>query len=225
MAPRNRVRLFFLDGVVLRRFWWFEADGNDIYWGPSDRAKAIDPIDFHGNSVTIRVPDELATLEHVYRKLSYHESGQLRLGEPHKEGASRSKLLFQWLHKSAIIKPYRICTVISKPIKLYSEYTRKLTRKNASAMKFKIDDHHVQCRHYFEFFISPEGVFSVPEPLLSTVNAITDKPACHSLTPRLILAVRHLVFPPGHELNDWNPDVEVFFVCEDSQAIDSKTKS
>jgi hypothetical protein len=213
----NRVRLLFLSHHTYRKFWWFEMNGDDLYWGPSTQAHDSRPISFSGESVTITVPEQLEEAEKVQLKASYHKSGQFHVKKNYpKDSKSEIDTIYEWRKKGEINQPLRICAVISKRIDEYEIYGKSLTSKKTSALVFKVDDQNLYSRHYFEFFISLPGEFPIPMTVIKTKDAVMDTPACFSLNEKYILIVRHLGFPPNSEFNRWHPSNEIILFFEET---------
>ena len=75
-----------------------------------------------------------------------------------------------WPRNEEIKAPYRIATLISKHPMLYPS-NRSLTRNKTSAFVIRVTEREETTRHYFECFVSPEGRFIAPPPLLSITSS------------------------------------------------------
>ncbi len=74
-------------------------------------------------------------------------------------------------------------------------------------MALNFDPKHAGNRVYFEFFLSPEGTFNIPETLIKMKgNKSITEIVTHTLSKNLILIVR---FGVMSNKNDWHPDKEI----------------
>jgi hypothetical protein len=167
----RRVRfLFRTTGDVDRQFCWFEQRGADLYWGPSGGG-LVEGVrsTLEGNSMTITVPYEIEIGNAGPVKASFHVSGQFHL----KQGKDLMDVPLHWRLKNEIKAPYRIAALLSKHPILYEPYPsdRSLTRRRTHAQIIEVPQTVEATRHYFEFFLSPEGRFSFPPPVLSVAGA------------------------------------------------------
>lgn len=190
--------------------------GDDLYWGPSSKSYDAPSTPFKGTSATLTVPDDVELLERVNQKLSYHQSGQFHIKKIQGNQKHEYTSIRQWRTKDKIGQPFRICSIISRTIPFYSEYKKSLIKDNTSALVFRVGDEFVERRHYFEFFISPEGTFLVPAPMLLSKEPLVDQPICFSLNEQYILVIRQLVFPAVDDLNKWHSDKEFVLICDDN---------
>jgi hypothetical protein len=120
----------------------------------------------------------------------------------------------QWPLQEEIKAPYRIAALISAHPRFYKPYAsgRSLTRGGAGARIIQVDEEGEAIRFYFEFFLSPEGRFTLTPPLFR----MTDKagrerePLLFSLSTHLILVARYAGFAPDSGISTWHPDLEVW---------------
>jgi hypothetical protein len=63
-------------------------------------------------------------------------------------------------------------------------------------------------RHYFEFLLSPPGIFDMPAMLLASPEVLTAPIYTASVSPSTILVVRHLAC--GENISAWQPEVELW---------------
>jgi hypothetical protein len=120
----------------------------------------------------------------------------------------------QWPLQEQIKAPYRIAALISKPPRFYRLYAsgRTLTRGGAGARVIQVDEEREAIRFYFEFFLSPEGRFSLPPSRLSGTSEGygTPEPLLFSLSTHLILVARYFGCAPDSDLSTWHPELEVW---------------
>jgi hypothetical protein len=205
-SDSRRIRFLFRTGNVNRQFCWFEQRGDNLYWGPS-RGKpirgAVATSDERG--MTISVPDEIEMVDNQPLKASFHASGQFHI----KEGDALTGAPEHWRLKNEIKAPYRIAALLSKHPILYDPYPsgRSLTRRRTNAQVIAVNHEAETTRFYFEFFVSPEGRFSLPSPILSLTPSDDTEPMSFSLSEQLILVTRIFVLSPGSELSTWHPEL------------------
>ena len=101
--------------------------------------------------------------------------------------------------------PICLGTLITKKAELYKA-GRGLQRGGAAALLLRLEGGAERVRHYFEFFLSPEGTFDLPPMLLAP--HVTDHHIVftQSMSSHVILAIRHLQC--GQEFSDTAPDVD-----------------
>lgn len=109
------------------------------------------------------------------------------------------------LIKGDIAKPVRFYSIFSRTLKHYNEVINNLTKGKSYALALNLDPKHLDSRVYFEFFLSPEGSFAIPETLIKSDKPITQI-ATHTVNKNLILIVRFAVMG---NMKDWHPDKEI----------------
>jgi hypothetical protein len=167
--------------------------------------------------MTIRVPDEIEIVDSQAFKASFHASGQFHV--------KRDRELLdppqRWRPKHEIKVPYRIAALLSKPPVFYEPYPsdRSLLRGQTHAFLFRANQEQESARYYFEFFVTPEGHFPTPPPLLEgTVE--TTQPYTFSLNEKLILVIRHFVVSKDSPLSSWHPELGVWLhLVDESNAL------
>jgi hypothetical protein len=211
LSKSRRVRFLFRTAASDRQFCWFEQREDDLYFGSSEGATiegAVGEVDKQG--LTISVPDEIKKIDGELVKASFHASGQFHI----KRGGKPDENPMQWPLKEEIKAPYRIAALISKPPRFYTPYAsgRTLTRGGASAGVIQVDEEGEAIRFNFEFFLSPEGGFTLSRPLLAgtTEGYGATEPLLFSLSTHLILVTRYFGFAPGSALNTWHPELEAW---------------
>ena len=216
MEPfNNRIRILFKVDDQHRAFYWFQCSGDDIYWGQSGKAKESFTTYFCGKIAEIDLSKcDRTTFESA--KSSYHVSGRFHIKMIDEAGNAKYSSAMNWREKKLIYEPFRIQALFTKaPIK-YDLYERSPTRRGAKPLIFKFDDKLKHERQYVEFFITPEGNFTTPAPLIAVSEPVRDQPTTCPLSEKYILAVRRLSLPENHKLNDFQPDKEIRFFTEDS---------
>jgi hypothetical protein len=222
LSKTRRVRFLFQTQAGYHQFCWFEQREDDLYVGtPSSETIEGATVELLGQSAQLTVPEVTKKVEGEPTKASFHASGQFHIwrgGKP--EGSP-----MHWPRKEEIKAPYRIATLITKPPKLYRLYpsNRSLTRNKTSAYVIRAPEREETTRHYFEFFVSPEGRFTAPLPLLSITssNYTEAQPITFSLNEQLILVTRHLVFAPDWSFSTWHPELELWV----HEAAESESRS
>ncbi|MBF0121730.1 MAG: hypothetical protein HQK79_23110 [Desulfobacterales bacterium] len=214
----KRLRILFEIDGQLKSFYWFECKNDDIYWGYSGKATQILSTPFDGLSASINLSECISEIFST-AKVSYHESGQFHIKLQEENGLTKYDSVMRWRKKPEITEPFRIMALFTKPPKLYDNYNRSPTRKGNKAAIIKIDTTR-QTRHYVEFFLSPEGTFTCPIPLISMASVGQDQPVLtYSLSTKYILIVRMLHLPMEHDFNRWHPDKELCFYTEDKTVV------
>ena len=211
----TRVRIVFKVDEQLKSFYWFECNEEDIYWGYSGSATKMLSTAFNGKSLTINL-EECKTEHFKSAKASYHQSGEFHIKLMSNDGLSKYDAVMKWRQKQGIKDPFRIMALFSKAPALYDDYNRSPTRKGSKVQIFQFNCESQRSRKYIEFFISPEGKFARPKPLVAFSSELTDVPITLSLSNKYILAIRILSLPIEHELNNWNPDKEICFYTIDN---------
>jgi len=211
LSKSRYVRFLFRTEAGDRQFCWFRQREDDLYFGSSEGTTiegAVGEVDEQG--LTISVPDEIKMIAGERVKASFHASGQFHI----KRGEKLDGDPMQWPLQEDIGAPYRIAALISKPPRFYKPYAsdRPLTSGGASARIVQVDEDGEAIRFYFEFFLSPEGRFTPPPPLLAGTykNYGAYEPLLFSLSPHLILVTRYFGFAPGSDLNTWHPELEAW---------------
>ena len=149
-------------------------------------------------------------------KASYHESGQFHIKE-HRDNQSQVTTKYKWSKPAQLIEPYLLTAIITKPPSYYENYYSSLTKARSHAILYKVNNIDELCRHYVEFFISPEGVFKLEQPIFGEIQTENEKIALQTLSPDLTLLIRHLQIPGSHFLNTFHPDVEFSFYFENNE--------
>lgn len=210
MEIPNQIRLrllLTLDKATFKRFYWFEMKGKDFYWGSAFKSARIEDsmTKIDGTEATITVPDNFDKLPKFHGKYSYHESGAVHYKTQLESGVSVYSEPSKWHLKGEIIKPVRFYTIFSRTLKHYDKTINNPNKDNNYALALNFDPKHENNRVYFEFFLSPEGKFDVPETLIKVDKPITDI-VTHTLSKDLILVVRYAVMA---NMGNWHPDKEI----------------
>lgn len=191
--------------------------GNNLYWGPASNGFDTPPIPFSGKQATITLPEKIQSFDQPRMKASYHQSGQFHIKKIFNNKSDLISDRKKWRAKDKIVEPFRFCTIITKVISLYEHYGHSLTRRRTHAIVYRIPKQCRDCRYYFEFFLSREGEYHFPEPLIETKTPVQDNLKCFSFNLEYILVIREMRFPSNHSFNRFRPDVEFSFFCDDIQ--------
>jgi hypothetical protein len=226
LSKSRRVRFLFRTEAGDRQFCWFEQRGDDLYFGsPSTETIEGATVELLGQSAKLTVPEVIKKAEGEPTKASFHASGEFHI----KRGESPEDSPMKWPRKEEIKAPYRIAALVSKHPKLYPLYAsdKSLTRKQSSAFVFRVTGKEETTRHYFEFFVSPEGRFTAPPPLLSITSSdyTEPQPITFSLSEQLILVTRHLVFAPEWSFSTWHPELALWIHEDDHSQSRSGTQT
>jgi hypothetical protein len=220
-SDSRRIRLLFRTGDVDRQFCWFEQRGDDLYWGPP-QGRTIKGADatLDERGLTLHVSDEIEIVDSQPFKAPFHASGQFHV----KRGTEILDAPQQWQPKNEIKAPYRIAALLSKHPVLYEPYrsSRSLIRGRTEAFVLRANQEQETTRYFFEFFVTPEGHFPTPPPLLKGAVDST-QPYTFSLNEQLILVVRHFVFSKDSPLASWHPELEVWLHLVDESNAPTDT--
>lgn len=209
----HKVRLVLKTRETYRLFWWFGMEGDDFYFGPSNQIKMYSSIPSNGEKqLSLTVPQnkedfEPENLKGVLSRVWTVPYKNIWNNNPRfKNGRQKN-----WIRKEEITKPLRFLTAISKIATEYPEYKNSLTRKKASAIVIALNNEQSFYRHYFEFYLAPEGTHEFPPPLLSMPMPFKGHVITHSMNAALILVIRHAAISPLSPLTTRQPDVEIDF--------------
>ncbi|WP_294265485.1 hypothetical protein [uncultured Chryseobacterium sp.] len=210
-----RIRLLLTFGKeIFYKFYWFEMKNDDFYWGSAYKAHYSDDTITSftkTDNVTIEIPENFRELQKQSGKYSYHESGDVHYKINLKDGLSEYKNLSKWITKNKIEQPVRFFTVLSRTLKHYNYEIKNLTKDNSCAIAINFPDEVKEKRVYFEFFLSPQGKFPIPDTLLKIEGNINDI-ITHTISPDLLLVIRHGIF---ENMNDWHPDKELSIITDE----------
>lgn len=213
MVVPNQIKvrlLLTLDKIAFRKFYWFEMNNEEFYWGSAYKSarseNTITEID--GTEAIITIPEDFSNLPKYSGKFSYHLSGKTHYKAHIEKNISTYDNHSIWKLKSEITKPVRFYTVISKNLSFYDKTINNLTKGNFSALVLAFDSNVANKRLYFEFFLSPEGTFDVPEPLMKINRPLTDF-ITHTLSENLILVIRYSVL---ENFDNWHSDKEITLI-------------
>jgi hypothetical protein len=210
MEIPNEIKLRLLlttDKIVFRKFYWFEMKNEDFYWGSSYKSKRAENAltKIEGTEVTITVPENFNDFPSLSGKYSYHQSGNIHYKSQMESGISVYNKHSKWKLKGEILKPVRFYTMFSRTIRNYEETIKNLTKGKTYAQVLNFNESVIDKRIYFEFFLTPEGTFDIPEPLIKVNKPMTEF-IHHTISKGLILLVRFAIMS---DMADWHPDKEV----------------
>ena len=213
MRPIQKLRILLDANDSLRRFYWFECRGDDVYWGFSGPHVSTDGVAFSGSTLDLERASWV-TSDVSHAKASFHESGQFHVERIDSSGRRSLESRMNWRPTHRLNQPFRLMTLITKAPVSYEAFSGSPTRGRSHAAIVKVENPHV--RHYVEFYLSPEGEFLRPTPLFASSEVVADAPLLtQSLSEKLILVVRMLAFRPEHPLNAWKPDRQLEVYTED----------
>ena len=186
---------------------------DEFYWGSAYKSARADDqkTKIDGTKVTITIPEEFDKLPRLHGKYSYHESGTIHYKTQLQNGIFVYDEHSKWRLKGEITKPVRFYTIISRTLNHYDAIIKNPTKGKTYAQALKFDHNVADKRVYFEFFLSPEGTFNIPETLIKFNKPATEV-MTHSLSKNLILIVRFVVVT---NLKDWHPDKEIAIIPND----------
>jgi hypothetical protein len=194
-----------------------------LYWG-QPQGKTIKGADatLDERSLRLYVPDESEVVDSQPFKASFHASGQFHL----KRGTEILDAPQHWRPKHEIKAPYRVAALLSRHPVLYEPYpsSRSLIRGRTWAFVLRANQEQETTRYFFEFFVTPEGHFPTPPPLLEGAVETT-QPYTFSLNEQLILVVRHFVLSKNSPLASWHPELEVWLHLVDESNAPTGTSS
>jgi hypothetical protein len=202
--PKHRISLV-TDGQT-RPLFWFDPDGDDLYWGPSTPGKFVSvPADpGPDGKVTITIPEDWSDLPTLTTKLSHHASGQVHLkagGQIIGEAGKLPKL-------DDLAAPLTIGALITKRADQYPVTTKSDERGGATALRIHLDGQDVQRRLYLDFVVTPAGTFDLPPTVLRMGGDIPIV-GTRTLGASAILVVRAVGMP--EDPAEWHPDKELWF--------------
>jgi len=204
-----RVRILFQTAEnEYRKFYWVELKNKDLYWGSSTK-HAIDTATIiidNSNEGQITIPETIETAEKLYSKYSYHESGSVHLKKTFDDKNSEYENHSVWTLKEDIKEPRRFFAIITKPIKQYELYKKKITADKTKAFILKVEPETINSRIYIELFLSPKGTFKIqPSILEGNLSAIGEIKLSNELN--LLVGLGNM-----KGIDDWHPDKEIAFV-------------
>ena len=215
-----RVRILLEIDKQLKSFYWFECKNEDIYWGYSGKVSQVWNSPINGTTTTIDMLKPFDLINST--KASYHESGQFHIKDQIENGQSKYHTMMDWRKKQEITSPFRVMALYTKKPIHYDNYNRLPNKKGNIPLIIPIDKTR-NVRHYVEFFISPEGEFPCPLPLIATSVKIQDQPlVTQSLNNKYILVIRMIPLADENSFNNWYPDKEFSFYTDDNTELKGK---
>lgn len=208
---KQLLRLYLSTAIdTHRKFYWFEINNNDLYWGTSSIVKeAFCLITKNNNeSLSIKTPSNFKEILESKSKYSYHESGSFHRRKL--EGNLYSIMNFEqkWPIKSTLTVPFKFFSLISKPFYEYPIETKKLDRDKGYGQAILLENETSRNRLYLEFFIVGYGEHIMPKSVLNfgrnNENIIYQK-----MNDKFIIITR---FTKLDKFFDWHPDKEIIFL-------------
>jgi hypothetical protein len=205
--------LLTVNKTEFKKFYWFEMKGNDFYWGSAYRSARSDKAStkFNGPKAIITIPEDLHLLPRLNGKYSYHQSGTTHYKKQLENGISVYQEHSKWCLKVDIKKPVMFYGLFSRVLKYYDKSIFNPSKDCAFALAINFKPENMENRIYFEFFLSPEGTFKSPEPLIKIDKQITEF-ITHTISKDLILVIRFAVMS---NLANWHPDKEIVFMLDE----------
>lgn len=208
---KKKLRLYLMTANnKFQKFYWFELNGNEFYWGNSSPTK----IEYStlkiqtGNTFTIQTREDFKNLNLHLSKNSYHETGQFHIKNMKDGKYSKIDLQKNWIKKNKIQAPYRLLSLISKTISNYPLEEKNMKRKGGKPMLMPIKVNSDNNRLYIEFFLTRPGTHKMPQALIDF--GVREQPICYkSLTPELILMAKYTTIK---YLEGWHADTEIIFI-------------
>ncbi len=209
--PKQILRLYLSTAAdTHRKFYWFEINNNDLYWGTSSDVKeAFCTITNKNNeSFSIQTPSNFKELLESKSKYSYHESGSFHRRQLEGSQYSIMDFMKKWPKKSILTEPFKFFSLISKPFYEYPIETKKLNRDKGFGQGILLENETSRNRLYMEFFISEYGEQTMPKSVLNfgdhCENIIYQK-----MNDKFIIITR---FTKLDNLFDWHPDKEIILL-------------
>lgn len=209
----SKIRLLFqTNNSEYRRFYWFELKDRDFYWGSSEKTPAIIEkaalFTSDKNNITLKIPDNYEFTKKVSAKYSYHKDGKVHQKKTDKASANIYNTITKWNNIDEITEPKRFTAIISRQLRFYEAYNKKLDSGDTRAIVIRFGPQELENRFYFEFFICREGENVFPEPLLKLSDCEIQY-IWQPLNADLFLCIR-FVNILGLEL--WNPDKQIALI-------------
>lgn len=198
------------DADIYRKFYWFEINNNDLYWGSSSKVKeAYCQIENKNmGSFSIQTPENFKELINGQSKYSYHESGDFHRKKLEGSEYCIKDLTKKWPEKHNIVEPFRFFSLISKPLLEYPLELKNLTRKNGFADTILIKGEGAKNRIFFEFFLCKAGEYINPKSLLN-FGDLHQNIIYRELNSSYIIMTR---FTKLADFQHWHPDKEIIFI-------------
>jgi len=202
--------LFTCDQLQYIPFYWFEIKGDDLYWGTLNKGLRLKPptLSFLGNVGKINLVKDFRAFPEKAGKYSYHKSGQIHYKRSKNEDEIVYENVLKWPLKKDITYPIRFYVVITSVLNLYNNFTNNLIKSKYCSMAINLLPENLNQRLYFEFFLSPNGNFPKPTPMLELNPPLLNEFA-FALNDRLNIFVNYGTLG---NFSDWNPDLEISFL-------------
>jgi hypothetical protein len=160
--PWRKIRIGLETESQVRPLVWVDCVDDNISWGPLHRrppAGRVYPASEGGDFELIDDHDDPRRRNfHV----SYHESGEYHVVRGWVDGQR------YWLpDPRTVAAPLLIGALLTAHGDTYPVTQRSLERKKGRSVKIATSRELLDQRHYFDFAITPEGEFDLPEPLLA----------------------------------------------------------
>lgn len=164
---------------------------------------------------SIEVPERFSEGERKNSKMSYHKSGQVHIKDISNDGTTEYDKVAIWKNKNDINQPHRIYSLITARLKHYDEIVKEPkinVNKNQYSIVLPFDGDDIpEKRLFFEFYLSPEGVFDLPNAMFSTQKL--PYVVTHSLSPNLVLVITFGLIG-DNVFGDWHPEIAISIIGE-----------
>ena len=202
---KKRLRLFLSTAPhEHRKFYWFEVNNKDLYWGTSSSIKhTFCEIQKVSNTqFKFITPKHFKTMEESRTKFSYHESGQFHIQKLESGVYGDCKLKEIWKPNEEIVIP--LFSILSKPFLNYPIHRKNPTKGGDIARAILLEGEEGKNRILGEFFIIKSVNTNLPKPLLD----FGSKYIIHHypITEDIILCFR---FVKLSKLEGWHGDKEL----------------
>jgi hypothetical protein len=211
---KKKLRLFLSTAKdVHRKFYWFEVNNSDLYWGTSADVKHAF-CEIHttsSNQFQIDTPKHFKELLEGRTKFSYHESGEFHIQILEDGVYGESKLRENWkIGEDPVI---HLFSVLSKPIVNYPIHTQSVTKGGSMGRAILLEGDAGKDRILMEFFAVESIENQIPDPVLG-FNKEYYNILHFPITTKLILCVRFVKFA---NLEDWHGDKELVILRQNKK--------
>lgn len=206
-VKRVRARVFMRNAETksVRYLLWVELRGHDFYWGTPDKAPDIPSTRLvPGQSISITVPHNYASLPKASFKTSFHASGVTHVTS---DGSGVLESQDTYVGPvTSFTRPTMFAAMLTAVPSATPNHTKRLGRGGDAAKVLEVEDKYWDCRWYFDFSVTPAGTFELPPAVMMPdgyLPPVLDTPFL-SEELDLIMVIRGT--PVGDQTNSWQPD-------------------
>lgn len=212
--PWRKIRIGLETESAVRPLAWIDCVDENVSWGPLHRrspAGRVYPASEGGNFEVIDDHDDPRRRNfHV----SYHESGEYHVVRGWVDGQR-----YSLPDPRTVMTPLFIGALLTAHGDTYPVTQRSLESKKGRSVKIATPQELLERRHYFDFAITPEGEFDLPEPLLAIGAGYESQTSfiVAQISERNGLLVRHVTLaenPP----TDLGIDAEMWVTLSPAQS-------